>query len=155
MSSAAGRFRSPKRSPSASTVSATSSSESVVCVITATGLPPLSSFAASSGDSITTVDSGRSPRVPITSTWSAWPTSATRWPLSAYRRASACTFETRGQTASTTRRPRDSELARTEGATPWAESTQIAPAGISSSWSTNTAPRPSSRFTTWSLWTIW
>ncbi len=45
MSSAAGRFRSPKRSPSASTVSATSSSESVVCVITAIGLPPESSFA--------------------------------------------------------------------------------------------------------------
>ena len=58
MSSAAGRRRSPKRSPSASTVSATSSSESVVCVITAIGLPPESSFAASSGDSTTTVASG-------------------------------------------------------------------------------------------------
>ena len=105
MSSAPGRRRSPKRSASTSTVEATSSSESVVWLITASGLPFVSSRSASSGDSTTTICSGRSPFVPITSTWSRWPTSATRWPLSAYRRASACTFETSGQTASTTRKP--------------------------------------------------
>src|SRR5919197_799129 len=99
MSSAAGRRSVPNRCSRASTVARTSSSESVVWLITATGLPADSSRAASSGDSTTTVDSGRSPRVPITSTWFACPTSATRWPLSAYRRASACTFDTRGQTA--------------------------------------------------------
>ena len=39
----------------------------------------------------------------------------------------------------------DSQFSRTDGATPCAERTQIAPAGISSSWSTKTAPSPSSR----------
>src|SRR5918911_710772 len=39
MSFASGRFRSPNRVESASTVDATSSSESVVCVITAVGVP--------------------------------------------------------------------------------------------------------------------
>src|SRR3954462_4127977 len=73
MSSAAGRRRAPKRPASASTVSATSSSDSVVWVMTAIGLPPESSFSASSGDSITTVSPRRSPRVPIPSPGSAPP----------------------------------------------------------------------------------
>src|SRR5919197_6739398 len=154
MSSAPGRVRVPKRCSRASTVPRTSSRDKVVWLITATGLPPESSRAASCGDSTTTVESGRSPRVPITSTWFACPTSATRWPLSAYRRASACTFETRGQTASTTRSPRRSQFRRTAGATPCADSTQISPGGISSSDCTKTAPILSSRRTTWSLWTI-
>src|SRR5207248_2996784 len=71
MSSAAGRRSVPNRSSRASTVARTSSSERVVWLMTATGLPSESSRAASSGASTTTVASGRSPRVPITSTCSA------------------------------------------------------------------------------------
>ena len=67
---------------SASTIGATSSSDSVVCVITATGLSVFS-CARLLRRLDHDVESGRSPSVPITSTWSAWPTSATRWPLSA------------------------------------------------------------------------
>ena len=40
-------------------------------MITASGLPFVSSARASSGDSTTTIESGRSPFVPITSTWCA------------------------------------------------------------------------------------
>ena len=50
--------------------------------------------------------------------------------------------------------PGGTQFSSTAGATPCAESTQISPAGISSSESTNTAPMPSSRRTTLSLWTI-
>ena len=42
----------------------------------------------------------------------------------------------------------------TSGATPWAESTSLAPSGTFSSFSTKIAPRRSSSRTTWTLWTI-
>ena len=50
--------------------------------------------------------------------------------------------------------PRPAESACTDGATPWAEKTTVAPSGTSSSSSTKTAPRPSRSRTTWMLWTI-
>src|SRR5919197_3477031 len=43
----------------------------------------------------------------------------------------------------------------TEGATPWAERTSVAPSGTSASSATKIAPRASSSRTTWALWTIW
>ena len=58
---------------------------------------------------------GPRPAVPSTSSWPAWPISATRLPSSANRRASACTLATSGQVASTTVRPRRSASSRTAG----------------------------------------
>ncbi len=80
--------------------------------------------------------------------------SATRYPSAANRRASACTFATSGQVASTVSRPRRAASARTAGETPCAENTTHAPSGTSDSSSTNTAPRRSRSATTWVLCTI-
>src|ERR671930_503419 len=62
MSSAPGRRRSPKRSSSTSTVDATSSSESVVWLITASGFPAVDRRRASSGDSVRRQDADRARR---------------------------------------------------------------------------------------------
>ena len=61
---------------------------------------------------------------------------------------------TSGQVASTTRKPLVLASAWTDGATPWAENTTVAPSGTSSSSSTKTAPLVSRSLTTCRLWTI-
>ena len=147
---------SPKRRSSASTVGATSSSDSVVCVITATGLPSVSSSRGLLGR----LDHDRRVR----------PLAARADHLDVVGVA-----DERDEVAAVGVAPRlgvhlgderadgvDDAAGRasrsspcTAGATPCAERTQISPAGISSSCSTKTAPSPSSRRTTWSLWTIW
>src|SRR5438477_9205840 len=75
-------------------------------------------------------------------------------PPAAKRRASTWTLATRGQVASTTLRLRRAACSCTAGETPWAERTQTAPSGTSSSLSTKMAPLPSRACTTWRLWTI-
>ena len=70
---------------------------------------------------------GASPRVPITSSWSAWPTSTIVRPSFAYRMASRWTFVTRGHVASITRRRRAVADSRTAGDTPWALKITVAP----------------------------
>ena len=83
---------------------------------------------------------GASPRVPITSSWSAWPTRTIVRPSRAYRMASRWTFVTSGHVASITRSRRSVAASRTAGDTPWALKMTVAPAGTSSSSSTKMAP---------------
>ncbi len=113
-----------------------------------------SSVSASATSWTRIVASGASPIVPTTSSWPSWPISSTVYPAAAYRFACTCTFVTSGQVASITSCSSVRECSCTEGATPCAEYTTVAPRGTSVSSSTKIAPRASRSRTTWMLWTI-
>lgn len=114
--------------------------------------------ATSAGVCTNNVDRGATPSVPSVSSCPACPMKTTVSPRAANRAASAWTFATSGQVASTTCSPRSSAPARTAGETPCAENTTTAPggggSGISSRSSTNTAPRSRNSATTTVLCTI-
>ena len=145
---------SPWCSPSASTIGATSSSDSVVCVITATGLSVSSALRLLGR---LDHDGGVRPLAERPDHLDVIRVADERDEMAAVGVAPRLGVHLVHERAGRVDDPQAAPLAFsfTAGATPCAERTQISPSGISSSSSTKTAPSFSSRRTTCSLWTIW